>query len=648
MRTKDCRKESGVALLLSILALLLLSAIAVSMMYMSSTEASVNGNFKNEETEYFAARAGIEEIRDRMIPSTAPYSINGLDGINPNAPNPQCPGEANCYLPTQLPNDLNLGSVVYLLQSGMTTSQIFTAAVGAAPNPLFDDELCHDYAGYGQMTNVATNVRCTTLPGSDGQAWYSIPGLGNGAIVSAPGLAANSPGVSFAPNWQNGAASNPLDWKWASITLKANNSTAYCVDGTSNCSLIASSKALVCYNGTSEVPLLPAYNAFPAPIACQKMIPPATPVYLVTALAVSSSGARRLIQSEMAQAPPTNAPGLFATGNGCGGAGNNPPIIPFQIGGGATTYSYDGNTLANPTPTTANTTGGNVGANGAISLQGSSTSVNGTISSTLPAGITGCPTSSTAVSGQPTVLGTPITSLTPQQIATDMPVLPTPYNPPVPPIPSKVPTTLCTAQNGCLSPIQSCTKTCNKVKGKLVCGTTCVSSGYTLAPGSYGDIQLMGGTNLTLTGGTYNINSITVTGNSNVTVAGSTTINLAGQTDTNFNASTSTVADFTGGSLTNSSNDPSNLTINYGGTGAFDSGGNAIPSIILNGGSGVYAIVNAPLANLSFKGGGNFYGQATAETIDDRGGTNFYYDTALNNNVNDSPFVEVTMRELSY
>src|SRR5258708_14167482 len=103
MRTRNRPNESGVALLLSILALLLLSAIAVSMMYMSSTETSVNASFKSEETEYFAVRAGLEEIRDRMIPSTAPYSINGLDGINPNAPNPQRPREPNCYLPTQLP-----------------------------------------------------------------------------------------------------------------------------------------------------------------------------------------------------------------------------------------------------------------------------------------------------------------------------------------------------------------------------------------------------------------------------------------------------------------------------------------------------------------------------------------------------------------
>ena len=641
MRAKNHQKESGVALLLSILALLLLSAIAVSMMYSSSTEASVTSNFKNEETEYFAARGGLEEIRDRMVPSTAPYSINGLDGINPNAPLPQCPGEANCYLPTQLPSAANNGSIVYLLQSGMTTDSIMnfgsaTSCPKGVTGCMADDELCHDYPAYGgTMSHVAANVRCASLPGTDGQAWYAIPGLGNAAIVSAPGLAANSPGVSFAPNWQNGAASNPLDWKWARITLKANNSTAYAVDSNPG------NGALVCYNGTSEVPLTPAITAqnLPAPAACQKMNPIATPVYLVTALAMNRTGARRLIQSEMAQVPLIPAPGLFATGTGCAGP-------PFQIGGGATTYSYDGNANPNPTPATAGLSG-NIGANGAIAVQGTSTTVNGTIASTLPPGVNaGCPATSTSVAGNGQIWDpvqnkyVTLSGLTTQVATNDglMPQLGTPYNPPVPTIPSKVPTTSCTAQNGCLSPVQTCTQTCNKVKGKLVCTTTCVNSGFTLAPGSYGDISLTGGTQLTLTGGTYNINSISVAGNSNITVAGTTTINLAGQTDTNFNGSTSAVADFTGGSVTNSSSNPANLTINYGGTG----------SLILNGGGGLYAVVNAPLAGLSLKGGGNFYGQAVAQTIDDRGGTNFFYDTSLNNNVNDSPFVEISMRELSY
>src|ERR1041385_766858 len=101
MRANNCRNENekGVALLLSILALLLLTGVAVAMMYMSSTDAVINSNFKAEETEYFAARAGVEEIRDRMIPGAAPYSISAL-------------------LPAQLPGVANQ-SVLYILQNGV-------------------------------------------------------------------------------------------------------------------------------------------------------------------------------------------------------------------------------------------------------------------------------------------------------------------------------------------------------------------------------------------------------------------------------------------------------------------------------------------------------------------------------------------------
>ena len=64
------RDERGVALFVAILALLLLTAVAAGMMYLSSTETAISSNFKGEETAYFAARAGVEEVRDRMLPTS--------------------------------------------------------------------------------------------------------------------------------------------------------------------------------------------------------------------------------------------------------------------------------------------------------------------------------------------------------------------------------------------------------------------------------------------------------------------------------------------------------------------------------------------------------------------------------------------------
>src|SRR5262249_32353182 len=113
-KTKQ-QKQRGIALLLSVLALLLLSAVAVGMIYMATTENSIAANFKSEETTYFAARAGIEEIRDRMIPAsgTAPYGT--------------APYNINSSLPAQLPGSANQG-VIYILQnnpsSAMTMSNV--------------------------------------------------------------------------------------------------------------------------------------------------------------------------------------------------------------------------------------------------------------------------------------------------------------------------------------------------------------------------------------------------------------------------------------------------------------------------------------------------------------------------------------------
>src|SRR5260370_181481 len=201
MRMPNRHNEKGIALILSILALLLLSAIAVGMMYMSTTEASINANFKAEETEYFAARAGVEEVRDRMLPSN-PNTINNFVPVGGVG---VCQG--NGLVTTGLPNTgIGAGAaVLYILQNGVTMANVTTGPPAA--NPLFDDEFCHDFAPFGGMAATPNNVRCATLPG--GAAWYSTP--------PAPG--AGSPFFSPAPY--------PLDCTSARAPHNRNPSTPY-------------------------------------------------------------------------------------------------------------------------------------------------------------------------------------------------------------------------------------------------------------------------------------------------------------------------------------------------------------------------------------------------------------------------------------
>ena len=580
MKKTKGQNQRGIALLLSVLALLLLSAVAVGMIYMATTENSIAANFKSEETTYFAARAGIEEIRDRMIPAsgTAPYGT--------------APYNINAQLPTQLPSSANQG-VIYILQNN-PSSAMSMANVTSSTNKFFDDELCHDFAIGGMSRSTTANVRCTGLP--SGSGWYK-------SLTSAQG------GFSQAPTWTSGSTSNPLDWKWTRISLKAANSTPYCLDGKTgtNCySDTTQAAQIACYDGTSEKPVASTSNC--ASIG-------ANPVYLLTSLAVSATGTRRLIQAEIAQTPLiSNQPaGLFATGTTC-----SPQ--PLNVGGNMTTGSFTSAGVSNTNPVlpTMSLTGGDIGANGGISIGGTSASVNGNVASTLPSGTTGCPVAITQ-SGHPTIGGET--------------QIPNAYIPTTPTTPANVPQTACTVANNCITTNQTCNKN----------GKNCTVTGYSLSPGTYGNISIGSSTVLTLQSGTtgapavYNINSLSEAGQASIQLSGPpfgpVIINIAG-------AGQATVLDLTGGGFANGSYVASNLTFNYGGTG----------TIKMAGGSSAFFVVNAPKGNVTLTGNSTFYGSAVAQTISVQGSPTFYWDKATvpPPPVNTTPFNIVAMRELSY
>ncbi|HEV8493583.1 MAG TPA: hypothetical protein VGR76_15005, partial [Candidatus Angelobacter sp.] len=60
------QKERGMALLLALFALLLLSAIGLGMVLASYTETRVDTNYNGSLRSYYAARSGLEEVRDRV------------------------------------------------------------------------------------------------------------------------------------------------------------------------------------------------------------------------------------------------------------------------------------------------------------------------------------------------------------------------------------------------------------------------------------------------------------------------------------------------------------------------------------------------------------------------------------------------------
>src|ERR1700736_5722314 len=79
--------ERGIALVIVLLVLLLITMVVAGMMIMSTTDTAIGANFRDEQRAFFAARAGLEEVRDRLR-STATNSLNGsLPTALPGAPN---------------------------------------------------------------------------------------------------------------------------------------------------------------------------------------------------------------------------------------------------------------------------------------------------------------------------------------------------------------------------------------------------------------------------------------------------------------------------------------------------------------------------------------------------------------------------------
>src|SRR6266704_925457 len=79
MTKRDRKSERGIALLMAILALVLLSAIGLAMMYSANTETKVNANFRDKQIAVYAAQSGAFEARARLHP------LNG-DIVAPGGP----------------------------------------------------------------------------------------------------------------------------------------------------------------------------------------------------------------------------------------------------------------------------------------------------------------------------------------------------------------------------------------------------------------------------------------------------------------------------------------------------------------------------------------------------------------------------------
>jgi hypothetical protein len=72
-RKTRCRREDGIALLIAIFVLLLISVVAIALLVSSGTETALGANYRASSTVYYAALAGLEEARGRLLPKNPNY-----------------------------------------------------------------------------------------------------------------------------------------------------------------------------------------------------------------------------------------------------------------------------------------------------------------------------------------------------------------------------------------------------------------------------------------------------------------------------------------------------------------------------------------------------------------------------------------------
>jgi hypothetical protein len=256
MRTKTkAKNERGMALLLALFALLLLSAIGLFMVLASNTETRIDANYNNGLHSYYAARSGLEEVKDRVKYSSGTQ-----------------PGGLADFLPQDVVG--NAGGVLYVLNpaNGETVDP-------TDPNsPYFDDQLCHDY----NSGVAAKDTKCTVLPGT---ANWNLP-----------------PQYSLTSAIQ-------LGYKWIRVNMKTNRiADPYFVDQTGTSAPL---DTRVCWDGMTEQ--LSPGGTSPSCDANGMQT-----VYMLTSLAATSqvsglSGSRKLLRFEVV-APSIRPAGIVTLG----------------------------------------------------------------------------------------------------------------------------------------------------------------------------------------------------------------------------------------------------------------------------------------------------------------------------------------------
>ena len=319
MKEKDIwrgrKSERGIALFLSLFALILISAVGISLIYMAGTESNIAGNYRVSTMSLLAAQGGLEEGRERLMPASPDTIVPCPDPTGP------CGSDAQrlAALAGNLQGFFNFDPASFAgLPAGSRVLYIRNPAPGENVNP----------------TNVAA-----TNPTRDTQ--YRFQFGANPPLIS---IADNLTSTFGSPN-----TNSAVSYKWIRMTMKTEQAvnTDYNGDAAAGDNRLpvffdanAGRQRFPCCN-TALNPSCQDYTVATAPCFAKGVGQPGrdelvmerdylaqvsspdpagfgkgvagVPVYQITALAVTPTGARRMVQYEVARMATINAAGAVVS-----------------------------------------------------------------------------------------------------------------------------------------------------------------------------------------------------------------------------------------------------------------------------------------------------------------------------------------------
>jgi hypothetical protein len=149
-KNKRNNSEVGVALLVAMISLLLIVAVGVAMVVASGSESALSGNYRSSSSAYYAAIAGLEEGRGRLLP-TSPNTLVAV---------------ANSGIPA-FGTPMLVNQVSYILNPNIAAGEAAGTILATYPDNQYDQEF-----GAGQLA-AAVKFFNNSLSGTNAD---NIPG----------------------------------------------------------------------------------------------------------------------------------------------------------------------------------------------------------------------------------------------------------------------------------------------------------------------------------------------------------------------------------------------------------------------------------------------------------------------------------------